>query len=121
MNYLFDTNALIYLLKGKTKLLPISENDNLLISFITKIELLSHKSTSDEEDKINKLLNNCEIEFIDNELIYETIDIRKKHGLKLPDSIIAATAVLNAAILITSDSHIINKASDLNIRIFNPL
>ena len=31
------------------------EKDNIIISFITKIELLSYKASSDEEGKINKL------------------------------------------------------------------
>jgi len=58
---------------------------------------------------------------IDNELINSTIDIRKTYGLKLPDSIIAATALLENATLITSDSQIIRKAPDMSIQVFNPL
>jgi len=121
MNYLFDTNALIYLLKGKSKQLPINDGDNILISFITKIELLSHNSTPEEEKNINKILENCDIFFIDDDLINKTVDIRKTYGLKLPDSIIAATALRENATLITSDSQIIKKAPAMSIQIFNPL
>ena len=121
MNYLFDTNALIYLLKGKSKQLPINDGDNILISFITKIELLSHNSTPEEEKNINKILENCDIFFIDGDLINKTVDIRKTYGLKLPDSIIAATALRENATLITSDSQIIKKAPAMSIQIFNPL
>ncbi len=121
MNYLFDTNAIIYLLKGKSKELPIIDGDNIFISFITKIGLLSHKSVPEEEKNINKILENCSIIFIDNDLINKTVDIRKTYGLKLPDSIIAATALQENATLITSDTQIIKRALDINIQIFNPL
>jgi predicted nucleic acid-binding protein len=121
MNYLFDTNALIYLLKGKSKQLPITDEDNILISFITKIELLSHNSSPEEEKNINKILDNYSMILIDDDLINRTVDIRKNFGLKLPDSIIAATALRENATLITSDSQIIKKAPDMNIQIFNPL
>ncbi|PKL15502.1 MAG: hypothetical protein CVV49_21075 [Spirochaetae bacterium HGW-Spirochaetae-5] len=121
MNYLFDTNALIYLLKGKSKQLPITDEDNILISFITKIELLSHNSSSEEKKNINKILDNYNMILIDDDLINRTVDIRKNFGLKLPDSIIAATALRENATLITSDSQIIKKAPDMSMLIFNPL
>ncbi len=121
MNYLFDTNALIYLLKGKSKPLPITDEDNIIISFITKIELLSHNSAPEEEKNINKILDNCSMILIDDDLINKTVDIRKIFGLKLPDSIIAATALRENATLISSDTQIIKKAPDMNIQIFNPL
>ncbi len=121
MNYLFDTNAIIYLLKGETKTLPINENDNILISFITKIELLCHETSPDETLKIKEILKLCDIIFIDDVLIDSTINIRKTKKFKLPDSVIVATALQNSAILITADNDIIKIASQINIEIFNPL
>ncbi len=122
MNYLLDTNAIIYLLKGKTKSLPFTEDDKILISFITKIELLSYKTTSiNEEANIQKLLRHYKILLIDDNLIDKTIAIRKNHGLKLPDSIIVATAMQEKAILVTSDKQIVKKGADLNIQILDPL
>jgi len=121
MNYLLDTNAIIYLLKGRAKSLPFSNDDKILISFITKIELLSHQGTPDEEDKIQTLLNYYDILFIDDQLINKTIDIRKNHNLKLPDSIIVATAIQEKATLITADKEIIKKSSDISINIIDPL
>jgi predicted nucleic acid-binding protein len=83
--------------------------------------LLSHKLTSDENLKIQSLLKNYDILLIDDHLINKTIDIRKNHKLKLPDSIIVATAILNKAVLITSDQGIIKKAFDMNIKVLDPL
>ena len=121
MKYLLDTNAIIYLLKGKIKQLPISNDDDILISFITKIELLSYKGVAEEEKKIGELLSYCNILLIDDDLINKTIDIRRNHGLKLPDAIIAASAIKKGAVLITSDGGITNKMTDLNLKIMNPL
>jgi predicted nucleic acid-binding protein len=121
MNYLLDTNAIIYLLKGITKSFPVKENDSIILSFITKIELLSYKATIDEEKKINKFLESYGVVFVDDELISITVDIRKNYGLKLPDSIIVATAIKESATLITSDVQIVKKAPDMNVVIFDPL
>ncbi len=121
MNYLLDTNAIIYLLKGEANPLPFSDNDNILISFITKIELLCHNASSDEAIMIKSLLECYDILFIDDKLINKTIDVRKNYGLSLADSIITATAILENAILVTSDKGIIKKASDMNVKIFDPL
>ncbi len=121
MKYLLDTNAIIYLLKGKIKQLPISNNDDILISFVTKIELLSYKGLAEEEEKIGELLNYYNLLLIDDDLINKTIDIRRNHGLKLPDAIIAASAIIKGAVLITSDEGITNKMTDLNMKTINPL
>ena len=109
------------MLKGKIKQLPISNNDDILISFVTKIELLSYKGLAEEEEKIGELLNYYNLLLIDDDLINKTIDIRRNHGLKLPDAIIAASAIIKGAVLITSDEGITNKMTDLNMKTINPL
>lgn len=108
-------------IKGKIKQLPISSDDDILISFITKIELLSYKGVAEEEEKIEELISYYNILLINDDLINKTIDIRRNHGLKLPDAIIAASAIIKEAVLITSDGGITNKMTDLNIKIVNPL
>lgn len=49
------------------------------------------------------------------------MDIRKQTGFKIPDAIIAATAVMADATLITSDQEIIKKSKKLKIVILDPL
>ena len=122
MKYLIDTNTVIYLLKNAKIKLPFKLGDQIVISFITKIELLSYNKISiDEERNIQKLIENSKVIFINNTLINNTIMVRKNFSLKLPDSIIVATSIQENAILVTSDKQIINKASKMKIEIFDAL
>ena len=86
-----DTNILLYFLKGDPDVIEMISDKNLVISFITELELLSFPERSlDSEDTIKQLLNNCTIVDINSEIKELTIELRKKSKLKLPDSIIAA-------------------------------
>ena len=86
---LLDTNIVLYLLNGDKTLIPLLENKRLFVSFITEIELLSYKGIKDKDQAILKeFLSECLIVDI-NQLIKEnTVEIRKKYSLKLPDCII---------------------------------
>ncbi|MBN2041272.1 MAG: type II toxin-antitoxin system VapC family toxin [Spirochaetes bacterium] len=106
--YLLDTNAVITLLKGNSELLKLTENAEWLgISVITLIEFLVFPDLSDD-DKIlfNSFSERIDVIAIDKsnkELIDAIISIRQKYKLKLPDSIIAASALCNNAKLISAD------------------
>jgi predicted nucleic acid-binding protein len=103
--YLLDTNSIIYAIKYNYKL-PLYE---YLISVITEIELFSYAKLSKQDEKIlEKILSNFKnIALIDN-IKNETIRIRKNNNLKLPDSLIVATAIIENAILVTSDKQLLN-------------
>ncbi len=123
MKYLLDTNTVIYLLRdSKIDNIPFNNDDEILISFITKIELLSYaKLSNDEEQNIQFFFEESKIIMISDEIIDKTIAFKKESGLKLPDSIIIATAFNNNAILITSDKQILKKSSKLNIKTYDLL
>lgn len=88
-----DTNILLYFLKGDQEVIEMIADKNLVISFITELELLSFpKISPDTEDAIKGLLKNCQIIDITSEVKDLTIEFRRKSKLKLPDSIVAATA-----------------------------
>jgi hypothetical protein len=75
-----------------------------VISIITEIELLGFpKITAKEEKLIRKLLSNFQICYVDKEIASETIELKRQYSLKIPDAIIAATAIRNSAILVTRD------------------
>ncbi len=101
--YLIDTNVLIeyigLLLPPIThsKLSSIID-DEYNISFINKIEVLGHSSSNDE---IAAFINAANIYNINLKIIDETIRLRKQSRIKLPDAIIAATAISNNLVLIT--------------------
>ncbi|MDP2303350.1 MAG: type II toxin-antitoxin system VapC family toxin [Ignavibacteria bacterium] len=98
---LVDTNIILYLLGGDKTIIPILENKNLFISFITELELLSFKNLSNTEIVIVKnFLSECSILDINSKIKELAIDIRKKYKLKLPDTIVLATSqYLNIPIL----------------------
>ncbi|MBX3163323.1 MAG: type II toxin-antitoxin system VapC family toxin [Bacteroidetes bacterium] len=101
----FDTNAVITLLRGSEKV-DFSEYDEIFISVISEIEFLSYGNLSNEEKhsftKFQSRITTCYLDK-NEKLIEEIIKVRLNYKLKLPDAIIAATALLNEAILITND------------------
>jgi predicted nucleic acid-binding protein len=106
---LLDTNTVIYFLKGRLvekdmKMVEKTIHDTLNISIITKIELLCWKTISPEETiTIQDFINYAAIFYLDESLAEMVITVRKKYGLKLPDAIIAATAMLHNFSIITAD------------------
>lgn len=69
------------------------------------MELLSFPSITDKEEKtIRQFLNKCDILPIDELTREKTILVRKKQKVKLPDAIIAATAMTRDLSLITADT-----------------
>lgn len=106
--FLFDTNAIIALLKGNSFL------DNLLFkanfiatSVINILEFLSFSEMTDIDRKIfNEFISRITIiNLSDNHTgLIETIaGIRIATRIKLPDAIIAGTAISINAILLTND------------------
>ena len=100
--YLLDTNAVIYLVNGRLAL-PLPEGQ-YSISVITEIELLSFPNLLDEEEqRIRDLLQVLERVQLSDTVRQQTILLRRKNRLKLPDAIIAASALTHRAILLTND------------------
>lgn len=105
-NVLIDTNIAIYLLGGDSSLAEILNKKRLYISFVTQLELLGFSGISDEEVKqIEYMLDNCVVIDINNIIKSEVIRLRRSYSLKLPDCIIAATAIYLDLPIITSDKN----------------
>lgn len=103
--YLLDTNTIIYALNQGLKL----KDNRYLVSVITEIELLSYANlTNNDEEILKRLLSRFESIELTKSVKEKTIQIRKESKLKLPDSIIVASAVDNNAILVTSDKQLLN-------------
>jgi predicted nucleic acid-binding protein len=101
--FLLDTNILLYLSGRKIDIDSLPEG-RFLISFITELEILSYPSISAAEEKsLKEILLEMPIIDIDKDIKEQTIAFRKKYNLKLPDAIIAATAFVFGAVLITND------------------
>jgi hypothetical protein len=103
--YLLDTNTVIYALNQSFKF----PKNRYLISVITEIELLSFsKLTKEDEDLLKVVLSNFESIDLTQNIKSKTIEIRKKSMLKLPDSLIVASAIVENATLVTSDKQLLN-------------
>lgn len=119
--FLFDTNAVINFISDKGDFSQLTDNDKYYLSFISKIELYTGFKTREEEIVTHLFVEKADLVLINNKIIDQAIEIRKETGLKLPDSVIAATAIENNAILITSDVQMIKKLSANDVEIFDPL
>ncbi|WP_133511178.1 type II toxin-antitoxin system VapC family toxin [Candidatus Thiosymbion oneisti] len=99
---LLDTNAVIYLQKGLLlEDLPIGE---YAISVITEMELLSFAGlTEDQRTWLRRFINDLDIIGIDGDVKRRAIRLRLARCLKLPDAIIAATAISRSAVLFSND------------------
>lgn len=100
-----DTNIILYLLDGDETLADFLQNKQLYILVITEMELLGYKGiTAKEEKQIKSFVEECKTVNINNTIKDDTIRIRKTYGNKLPDSIIAATAIYLDTPFVTTDT-----------------
>lgn len=102
--YLIDTNAIIDYLDSKLsqKATSFLDNIELQLSVISRIELLGwHKATEQQLTMLGEFIGVLSVLGINEAVVLESIEIRKKYKVKLPDAIIAATASTNNFVLIT--------------------
>ncbi|HAH54463.1 MAG TPA: VapC toxin family PIN domain ribonuclease [Flavobacterium sp.] len=103
IDFLADTNFLINLHEGKPFIEPFLDYV-FGISFISEIELRGHKNiTKNEENALINILKDCFVFNFNDEIKYQTILLKQKYSIKLPDAIIASTAIVFQIPLITSD------------------
>lgn len=82
------------------------------------MEILGHRFRDKREEKfIQELLELFNMLYIDRQIADKVIEIRKKERIKLPDAIIAATAISNELSLITRN---INDFKKIEVSISNP-
>ena len=113
--YLLDTNAVLDFMGGKLPnksmvLLSKIIDDQINISAINKMELLGFDHV--EQDLI-VFVNFSEVYYIDDKVIDQTIELRRKYKIKLPDAIIAATAIVSDLTLISHNFKDFQKITEL--------
>lgn len=102
--YLIDTNTAIEYLNNK---LPVKtairlEKEVLNISVITRMELLAWRNASPDQTAILEgFIATTKVHGLDEPIILKGIEVRKNYTIKLPDAIIAATALVYDYILVT--------------------
>ena len=95
--YLFDTNALISFLQGNPNLQGFSI-PFIYLFVISVVEFLSFSGLDQEEKNLLVDLDSSNTTLID-----AIINVRHSYRIKLPDAIIAASAIYKNAILIAND------------------
>jgi predicted nucleic acid-binding protein len=97
--YIIDTSAVIKYLNSSLQqpainFLDVVLDDEINISFITKIELLCWNPVASEDLLVvQEFTDNANIFYVSNTLIDIAIKIRQATKIKLPDVLIAATAI----------------------------
>jgi tRNA(fMet)-specific endonuclease VapC len=109
---LLDTNAVIALLAGNQPLQVLSEEaDWVGISVLSQIEFLgTNKLTPADRELFEQLLVELvviDLRHDDAELISLVTGLRRTKKLKLPDTVIVATAIRQNAVLVTADAAIL--------------
>jgi len=116
--YLIDTNSVIDYLDNK---LPEQANDLIdsidsKISVITRMELLAWPGASEQQTLIlNEFISASEVFALEEPVILNAIEIRKAYKTKLPDAIIAATALVNKLTIITRNTKDFDKIEGLEV------
>ena len=102
--FILDTNIVVYILAGDEVLAELLDGQELYLSVISEMELLSYKKiTKSEREKIKAFLKDFIIIEIIEQVKAKAIDIKRNTNLKLPDSIIAATSSYLKIPLLTAD------------------
>jgi len=123
IRYLIDSNILIYHFADE---IPVEEQDKIKsifkksfnISIIAKIEFLGWKRHTENGFKEAKeFLEKSRVIYIDENIASRTIKLRKNHSIKLPDALIAATALNGGYILVTRNE---TDFKNLGLQIYNP-
>ena len=103
IDFLADTNFLIYVLEGRQEV-EIFTGFSFAISFVTEIELLGKRGiTKNEKVVIQELLDACLIIDLNATIKAKAIELKQQRKIKLPDSVIASTALYTNLPLLTAD------------------
>lgn len=101
---LVDTNIILYLLNGNREVANVLQDRSIAVSVITEMELLSfHGIQKQQEKSIKAMFTEITVIEMNTAIKNEAISLRRKTKLKLPDAIIASTAVVLRVPLFTAD------------------
>jgi predicted nucleic acid-binding protein len=105
-NLLFDTNAFIYFFSGGKAIRALVEQTPIIYySLISEIELLSAPHLTDADmAHIKAFLAMCEPIPLIPEVVAGTVRVRRQYNVRVPDAIIAASALHLNVPLVSADT-----------------
>jgi len=115
--YLLDTNTVLDYMGNKLprngkKLIAQIIDEEINFSVINKIELLGFSKV--EQDLID-FVTCSNIYPIDDTIVDKTIEVRSLYKIKLPDAVIAATALVTELTVITRNTKDFKKIKGLEV------
>lgn len=119
--FLLDSNIIIYHLSDAPEIHQFFSSvnaltDKIFYSFVSGIELLGyHNLTSKEKSEIASLLDTFSKVSLNDDIEATTIEIRQKKRIRIPDAIIAASAIYTGSVLVTRNEKDFKGISDLDI------
>lgn len=119
-DYLMDTSAASKFLKGQfpspgMRRMKQLVDEGSVISFVTQIELMSWPiKDATTQNQVAEFLDGSKIIGLSEEIIRVTAEIRRGIGLKLPDALIAATALALRATLVADNDRDFLRVPGLN-------
>ena len=107
---LLDTNAILGIFKGRPSFAVLLETaEKVCVSVITRMELLSfHGVTPEHEKQIRDFLDAVSLVPLNANVEETAIKLRRATRRKLPDAIVAASAIVAKAVLVTYDRELAN-------------
>ena len=104
--YLLDSNVIIGFLAGRIpvsgmKIVSAIVDQTPHISVISQIEVLRYNDIPENEAILTSFISSSVIHSLSPVVIRRTIELCKQSKIKLPDAIIAATALTENFILVT--------------------
>ena len=117
--FLADTNFLIYLLQGNKITQPYLSSF-LHVSIISEIELLGMPGIAEAEiTAANRLLSDCLLIDLNNEIKKVAIELKRTYRMKTADAIIAATGKHLSIPILTADKGF-KKIKEINVIVIAP-
>jgi predicted nucleic acid-binding protein len=107
--YLLDSNVIIGFLAGKIPAPGMARvsgivDDILHISVISQIEVLRFSDTPENDQILADFVNAAVIHPLSDSVVNRTIALCKQSKIKLPDAVIAATALIENFTIVTRNT-----------------
>jgi predicted nucleic acid-binding protein len=116
--FLIDSNVVIDYFGNNLPKKATSFIDNLpaVISVITRIEILGwYNATPEQLNKLHNFVRQAIVYSLTEAIIQQTILLRQMHRIKLPDAIVAASALAESKTLITRNVDDFKNIPDLHL------
>lgn len=107
--YLIDSNIISdffanNLVEAFLNFLDPNLENSPIFSVITQIELLSWKTSPEIEKSLVQFFETAQVIGLRKDIVHACVGIRRAYSIKIPDGIIAATALCEDLILVTKNS-----------------